>query len=330
MKNHTKSSVNLHCKILNFIIMKTRYSTIRKSINWLFIFAILLVSTSLKASGTSGAVTPSMYIYVNSNSYGTGGTSWSDAYQDLQQALDIANPGDTILVASGTYYPTKDSLGNYPSNPRNQTFYIPKGVAVLGGFDANLQYYPNWDMWNHRDPFGSPSRLIGAIGLPTDTDNVYHVVVLSDSVVFSGLKVSNGYANGASITQRFEYLKIAKKIIAKNFFLGTGTGDVATAFNEHYQNKESILNKEFQHRAHNQFVTFFISFGFLGGIISLFILIYPFYLYKNHYLSSVLGIIVLLSMLNEDTLETQAGTSFYAFFFALLLAGTINNNRKRI
>jgi len=137
-----------------------------------------------------------------------------------------------------------------------------------------------------------------------------------------------GYANGASITQRFEYLKIAKKIITNNFLYGTGTGDLEIAFHKHYQNKESILNKHFQYRAHNQFVTFFISFGIFGGLLSLFILIYPFYLYRKYYLSSIFAVIVLLSMLNEDTLETQAGASFYAFFSALLLASFLNNKKR--
>jgi hypothetical protein len=145
---------------------------------------------------------------------------------------------------------------------------------------------------------------------------------------------SVAYANGASITQRIEYLKIAKKIIQKYFLWGTGTGDLEIAFNEHYQNKESVLSKTFQHRAHNQFITFFISFGVFGGLLSLFILIYPFYLYRDFYLSTVFAIIILLSMLSEDTLETQAGASFYAFFFALLLTSikstNLVNNRKKL
>ena len=33
----------------------------------------------------------------------------------------------------------------------------------------------------------------------------------------------------------------------------------------------------------------------------------------------------IVSMLNEDTLETQAGVTFYSFFYALLLWGIADN-----
>jgi len=84
-----------------------------------------------------------------------------------------------------------------------------------------------------------------------------------------------GDASGASVTQRFEYLKIAKKIISNHFWFGTGTGDVDDAFKKHYQNGESTLEKEFQHRAHNQYVTFFISFGLFGFLLAVFFMFAP-------------------------------------------------------
>jgi hypothetical protein len=70
-------------------------------------------------------------------------------------------------------------------------------------------------------------------------------------------------------------------------------------------------------------VTFFITFGIIGFVISMFSIFAPvFYEKKWHdYLFLVFFIIGMLSMLNEDTLETQTGVSFFMFFYALLLFG---------
>ncbi|MEQ8768745.1 MAG: thrombospondin type 3 repeat-containing protein [Planctomycetota bacterium] len=67
-------------------------------------------------------------IYVNQEATGANdGTSWLDAFTDLQSALAAAQYGDQIWVAIGTYRPTSD--GN-----RSVSFQLRRGVAVYGGF----------------------------------------------------------------------------------------------------------------------------------------------------------------------------------------------------
>lgn len=70
-------------------------------------------------------------IYVNDDATGANdGTSWADAYTDLQAALAAAGSGDQIWVAAGVYYPTSGT-------DRNVAFTLANGVAIYGGFAGN-------------------------------------------------------------------------------------------------------------------------------------------------------------------------------------------------
>jgi len=52
-------------------------------------------------------------IYVDANAGGGGdGSSWVNAYTNLQSALDVAITGNSIWVAAGTYKPSTDKTGN--------------------------------------------------------------------------------------------------------------------------------------------------------------------------------------------------------------------------
>lgn len=127
--------------------------------------------------------------------------------------------------------------------------------------------------------------------------------------------------SGHSLTQRVEYLKAASGIIEEYFWLGTGTGDVQKAFDNYYATHVTPLDKQWQLRAHNQFVTFFLAFGCLGFILVLFTLIYP-VVYEKRFRDFwfiIPFIVAMVSFLNEDTLETQAGITFFTFFYSFFL-----------
>ncbi len=55
------------------------------------------------------------------------GTSWTDAYFDLQTALGIASASDRIWVAAGSYI---------PGATKGATFQLKSGVAIYGGFEG--------------------------------------------------------------------------------------------------------------------------------------------------------------------------------------------------
>lgn len=126
---------------------------------------------------------------------------------------------------------------------------------------------------------------------------------------------------GHSVSQRFEYWKVAGAIIGQYFWFGTGTGDVVQAYRQQYETINSPLPEDLRLRAHNQYITIWVSFGIVGFIW--FILAYFFIiLVKQNYADFLIAAhfcITSLSMLNEDTLETQAGITFFVLFFCLFI-----------
>ena len=96
----------------------------------------LLGGAQLSAKGASGhpesawKVLAVGRIYVDLTAVGANnGTTWANAYTDLQNALAAAVSGDTIMVAAGTYNPDLAGPGN-----RTLSFGMKTGVVVLGGF----------------------------------------------------------------------------------------------------------------------------------------------------------------------------------------------------
>ncbi|MFH1004798.1 MAG: O-antigen ligase family protein [Bacteroidota bacterium] len=133
--------------------------------------------------------------------------------------------------------------------------------------------------------------------------------------------LQGGNPSGHSVVQRIELWKASIGIIKENFFFGVGTGDVEDAFSEQYKKINSPLTKEFHLRSHNQFLAIGTAFGLFGIIWFLLTLFYPLFVKKKwmDYFYITFFIIAILSMFTEDTLETQAGVTFFAFFNCLFL-----------
>lgn len=127
--------------------------------------------------------------------------------------------------------------------------------------------------------------------------------------------------NGSSVTMRFEFWKTGWHLFKKNWLIGIGTGDVDDQYMKQYRLDHTELQVRFRNRAHNQYLTILITFGIIGFSIFILSLIWPFINSKEN-----LGLIYILfftitciSFISEDTLETQAGVTFYAFFNCLFL-----------
>lgn len=134
-------------------------------------------------------------------------------------------------------------------------------------------------------------------------------------------------ANGSSVFQRVEYIKASLNIIKENPIMGVGTGDISVAFNDYYEKSNSKLTRENRLRSHNQYLAITVAFGVVGLIWFLFSMIYPLFADKKNinYLYIVFLLIMMLSMLTEDTLETQIGVTLFAFFNSFLVF-TINSD----
>lgn len=91
--------------------------------SWVIFPAILCCAWSPRA------VLGERVIYVHAVAPGgNDGTSWKDAYVDLQDALAVAQPGDEIWVAAGIYTPDRGT------GDRSATFELVSGVGMYGGF----------------------------------------------------------------------------------------------------------------------------------------------------------------------------------------------------
>ena len=132
-----------------------------------------------------------------------------------------------------------------------------------------------------------------------------------------------GNPGGHSVVQRWEYWKTAIRVIGQNWIIGVGTGDVLNKMYEGYANGNTVMEKKYWKRPHNQFLSIGVAFGVLGLLWFILGLLLPisFYPVNADKLFYVFLMIALMSMLAEDTLETQAGATFVSFLYALLLFG---------
>ncbi|MCF8246612.1 MAG: hypothetical protein K9J37_10385 [Saprospiraceae bacterium] len=133
-------------------------------------------------------------LYVNANAQGgnNDGSSWPNAYLNLQDALTAADYGDTLWVAMGTYLPTATANRNFSFNLKN-------GVRMFGGFSGSETQL------NQRDLNISLTILSGDIGAQGDsTDNSFTVVFASfvdSTTILDGFVVTGGNANSTVLAE---------------------------------------------------------------------------------------------------------------------------------
>jgi hypothetical protein len=130
-----------------------------------------------------------------------------------------------------------------------------------------------------------------------------------------------GDPSGHSLTQRIEYWKTAWHLIRKEPLFGYGSGDIKLEYNQAYKEMGSKLEERWRLLSHNQYLRIGVALGLFGFVVFMFSLVFPWF-YQHKYgdlLYSAFLFIALSSMLTEDTLETQAGVTFFAFLNSFFL-----------
>ncbi len=145
-------------------------------------------------------------IYVDAGATGTNnGSSWTDAFNFLQDALAAAYYGDEIHVAKGIYKPDQGA-GMTPGD-REASFQLVNGVTLKGGYagfgapDPNARDIKLYETILSGDLDGNDIK-VGTVGElwkePTQTDNSFNVVTGSGTnpaTVLDGFTICSGNAN---------------------------------------------------------------------------------------------------------------------------------------
>jgi hypothetical protein len=177
----------------------------------LFVLLASLLGSALIATPAHAFVST---CFVDASASGTNtGSTWTNAYTDLQSALLQTGPSCAeIWVAKGVYKPDGASPGN-----RALSFIVAPGQAVYGGFASG-------DAWADRDPASKVTVLSGDIDsndtnkdvngvTPTADDvvgnNAYHVMKMNgtsaqitSSTVVDGFTLTAGEATGSGDDSR--------------------------------------------------------------------------------------------------------------------------------
>ena len=265
-------------------------------------------------------------------------------YHDYFPKTDVINPAKVDrLTPSGNPY-EQANWGEYTENGHYVAQYICWKEVKKEWNKRSTISYDSADLKGNKIQF-TLIRYLASMGLRKDSAGVWALSPNDIKAVelgipnykFNSISSMNyrlyqvfweikdfqrgGDINGHSITMRFEYWKIALFRISQKPLIGVGTGDVRKAFDDYYDSTHSTLNKEWRLRSHNQFLEITVGFGVIGLVWFLVSLFYPGFKTKKiyTYVYFVFWMIFMLSLFTEDTLETEAGATFYAFFNSMFL-----------
>lgn len=133
-------------------------------------------------------------------------------------------------------------------------------------------------------------------------------------------------ANDYSLSRRLLAHKVAISIFRQNIITGIGSGNISSEIERIYREEHPYILPENIITPHNQYLKTLAGEGITGFFIFITCFYFPLFYRRNfrfHLLSS-LYILLSLSFIVEDTLETQLGLNF-SVFFILINLHYINN-----
>ncbi|MFM7233631.1 MAG: O-antigen ligase family protein [Flavobacteriales bacterium] len=287
----------------------------KNSIRWIVGASLLLLFTASLS-----------YVYSSYRNYFTvESCDWNTLDEKTTRGELYAHHPEFKLIEDGHYVMTYVAWGELYDAWNERSRIHPDSADARGHVlkGTLIRYLASKGMRKDADGVAMLSEEdIHAIesGVPTATDA--HMRGLQKRLHRIYFEWSNyragGDPDGHSITQRLEFWKTAVWIIQRNVWTGVGTGDVKEVFRDAYVSTNSPLSEQYRLRAHNQYLTMWITYGAVGFVVFLLITCWP--LFVGHAKNPIVVMIVLLaalSYLTEDTLESQAGVMFVAFFYSL-------------
>ena len=202
----------------------------------LIIAVLICLNLGLSSASASPTVaqTQSTTLFVKPGEAGDC-YSWETAC-DLQAALALAEAGDQVWVAAGTYKPTTGT-------DRTATFLLESGVAIYGGFAGTETAL------EERDWKTNLTTLSGDIGTEdNNSDNSFHVLTssgLSDTTILDGFTISSGNANGVTELGQGGGMRISfADIILSNITFSSNAANIGGGLYSIYSNP-TLINVNF-------------------------------------------------------------------------------------
>ncbi len=158
------------------------------------------------------------------------GTSWANAFTDLQAAINAATAGEEVWVAAGTYKPGAATTSTY----------APKtGVPLYGGFAGteSVRDLRDWTI--------NVSILSGEIGDPgLQSDNIRRIVTAVNGTTLDGFRLTRANA-AANYDGAISIVNVGPVVIRNCTFidnrLGTAGGSRAAAIFYQYDSGSQTL-----------------------------------------------------------------------------------------
>ncbi len=142
----------------------------------------------------------SQIIYVNQKaiSGNNNGTSWEDAYLDLQDALMDAPASSEVWIAEGIYFPSQNA-------DKRRSFSLNKEIHLYGGFEGNESTLEQRDLnfnetvlsadYDQNDEVLLQSNFISIANNKENANNVLFTEGVSGEISLDGITIEGGFAD---------------------------------------------------------------------------------------------------------------------------------------
>ncbi len=219
-----------------------------------------------------------------------------------------SNTGNSIWDKSPSGYPYCSSLVRYLNNKGLTKDF--EGLEQLSDEDLtrilNGNSYP--DEWKFK---GFSQRFRGLLFFLEKSKN-------------------SGDFTGNSLSEKLVYQKMGFRLAKDNFILGTGAGDYKKELFQHFYNEYPEIESNKIRYPHNQFLSVIGRVGVVGLLVLIYLL-YLLFTYKvdDRYFNMRRAFVIIsfCSFLTEDTIDNQAGITFFALVIGLFFIHAHHQNR---